>query len=66
MIFYIFYVPSIEAVVEGEAVSARRRCSRLFEGVISDMAHSTWSVAMVTWFERMTKCAHAGEGGEGL
>ena len=26
-----------------------------FEGVISDMSQSTWSGAVVTWFEIMTK-----------
>ena len=33
------------------------------EGVISDMPQSTWSGAMVTWFERIIKCVHAEEGG---
>ena len=33
-----------------------------FEGVIFDTPQSTWSGAVVTWFERMTKCLHA-EGG---
>ena len=34
----------------------------VFEGVISDIPQSTWSGAMVTWFEGMTKCVHV-EGG---
>ena len=29
-----------------------------FEGVISDMSQSTWSDAMVTWFEGTTKRLH--------
>ena len=33
-----------------------------FQGVISDIPQSTWSGAMATWFERMTKCVFA-EGG---
>lgn len=33
-----------------------------FEGVISDIPDSTWSGAMVTWFERMIKWVRA-EGG---
>ena len=36
------------------------------ESVISDMPQSTWSGAMVTWFERVTKCVHAGGRGKGL
>ena len=30
-----------------------------FEGVISGISQSTWSGAMVAWFERMSKCVHA-------
>ena len=30
-----------------------------FEGVISGISQSTWSGAMVAWFERMSKCMHA-------
>ena len=31
----------------------------MLDGVISDMPQSTWSGAMVMWFERMTKCVRA-------
>ena len=45
--------------LKGKQFQDVENAQAFFESIISDIPQSTWSGAMVMWFERMTKCMHA-------
>lgn len=58
--FFLF--PQVKRQLKGKQFQGVEDARGFFEGVISDIPDSTWSGAMVTWFERMIKWVRA-EGG---
>ena len=60
--FFLF--PQVQQRLKGKQFQGVEDARAFYEGVFSDMPQSTWAGAMVTGFERTTKCVHA-EGGGG-
>ena len=57
--FFLFPQVKRQLKVKGKQFQGVGDARAFFEGVNPDMPQSTWSGAMVTWFERMTKCVYA-------
>ena len=57
-----FLFPSVKRQLKGKQFQNAEDARAFFEGVILDIPHSTWSVVIDSWFERMVKCVQA-EGG---
>ena len=51
--FFLF--PQVQQRLKGKQFQGVEDARAFYEGVIFDMPQSTWSGAMVTWFERTTK-----------